>query len=126
MLERPSGPLGTATQSTGRPMAVENGLQRTALPAGVSNTARRIPPPVRPAAAANSSLSTQIPISGGQVVALAQEAMNNALDENLTKAEEAIEVSNGLRPGVTIDLSHKKIQKFPEEVVDIIKNELER
>jgi hypothetical protein len=60
------------------------------------------------------------------VVALAQEAMKNALEENQTKAAEASGVSNELKPGVTIDLSHKQIQKFPEEVVDIIKNELER
>jgi hypothetical protein len=60
------------------------------------------------------------------VVALAREAMKNALDENQTKAAEASGVSNELKPGVTIDLSHKQIQKFPEEVVDIIKNELER
>jgi hypothetical protein len=60
------------------------------------------------------------------VVALAREAMKNALDENQTKAAEASGVSNELKPGVTIDLSHKQIQRFPEEVVDIIKNELER
>jgi hypothetical protein len=59
-------------------------------------------------------------------VALAREAMKNALDENQTKAAEASGVSNELKPGVTIDLSHKQIQRFPEEVVDIIKNELER
>jgi hypothetical protein len=76
--------------------------------------------------ASNSSLSTQIPISAGQVIALAREAMKNALDENQTKAAEASGVSNELKPGVTIDLSHKNIQKFPEEVVDIIKTELER
>ncbi|RAL65383.1 hypothetical protein DID88_000951 [Monilinia fructigena] len=42
------------------------------------------------------------------------------------KAAESSAVSNELKPGVTIDLSHKQIQKFPEEVVDIIKIELER
>jgi len=52
--------------------------------------------------------------------------MKNALEENETKAAEASGVSNELKPGVTIDLSHKQIQRFPEEVVDIIKNELER
>lgn len=122
-MDRPSGPpLGAATQSTGRPM-VDNGAPR---PAPLStNTMRRVPPTVRHVAS-NSSLTTQIPISAGQVVALAQEAMKNALDENQTKAAEASGVSNELKPGVTIDLSHKQIQKFPDEVVDIIKNELER
>jgi hypothetical protein len=119
-MDRPSGPLGAATQSTGRPMA-ENGAPRAAP----LNPARRVPNTVRHAAS-TSSLSTQIPISSGQVIALAREAMKNALEENETKAAEASGVSNELKPGVTIDLSHKQIQRFPEEVVDIIKNELER
>lgn len=123
-MDRPSGPLGAATQSTGRPM-VDNGVPRPAVPATLSNTVRRIPPSVRHTAS-NSSLSAQIPISAGQVVALAQEAMKNAVEENRTKAAEASGVSTELKPGVTIDLSHKQIQRFPEEVVDIIKNELER
>ena len=124
-MERPSGPpLGAATQSTGRPMG-DNGIPRLAP----LNTARKIPNPSNPTikhAASSSSLSTQIPISAGQVVALAREAMKVALEENQTKAAEASGVSNELKPGVTIDLSHKQIQRFPEEVVDIIKNELER
>ncbi len=100
---------------------VDNGVPR---PAPLS-TVRRVPNGIRHAAS-SSSLSTQIPISTGQVVALAQEAMKNALEENQKKAAEASGVSTELKPGVTIDLSHKQIQKFPEEVVDIIKNELER
>lgn len=52
--------------------------------------------------------------------------MQNALRENESQAAEASAVSNDLKPGVTIDLSRKGIQKLPEEVVDIIKNELER
>ena len=120
-MDRPSGPLGAATQSTGRPMA-DNGVQRPAP----LNTARRIPQPIRQATS-NSPLSTQqTPISAGQVVALAREAMRNALDEHKTQAAEASDVSDEMKPGVTVDLSHKQIQKFPEEVVDIIKNELER
>jgi len=118
--DRPSGPLGAATQSS-RPMG-ENGFVRPAP----LNTARRAPNTTIRHAASNSSLSSQTPISAGQVVALAREAMKNALDENQTKAAEASGVSNELKPGVTIDLSHKQIQRFPEEVVDIIKNELER
>ncbi|KAB8300968.1 hypothetical protein EYC80_002892 [Monilinia laxa] len=74
----------------------------------------------------NSSLSSQIPLSQGQVIALAREYMNKAMEENIVKAAESSAVSNELKPGVTIDLSHKQIQKFPEEVVDIIKIELER
>lgn len=57
-------------------------------------------------------------------MALAREAMRNALDENQTKTADVNGVE--LRTGVTIDLSHKRIQTFPDEVVDIIKTELER
>ena len=35
-------------------------------------------------------------------------------------------MGSGLKTGVTIDLSRKNIQKLPEEVVDIVKKELER
>lgn len=120
-MERPTGPLGTATQSTGRPMA-EIPVPR---PAPLV-TARKLPNLTVRHAPSNQSLSTQLPISGSQVIELAQEAMKNALEENRTKAAEAVGVSNELKPGVTIDLSHKNIQKFPDEVVDIIKSELER
>lgn len=121
-MERPSGPpLGAATQSTGRPLA-ENGISRPPP----LNTARRIPVDTIRHAASNSSMSVQNPVAGSQVVQLAQDAMKAALEENQTKAAEASAVSNELKPGVTIDLSHKQIKVFPEEVVDIIKNELER
>lgn len=122
-MERPTGPpLGAATQSTGRPM-VDNRLPRQPP----LNTVRRIPQNgIIRHATSSSSLSSGPPISAGQVVALAKEAMKNALYENETKAAEASGVSSELKPGITIDLSHKQIQRFPEEVVDIIKHELER
>ena len=116
------GPLGAATQSTGRPMFDYGAFNRP----GLSNTARKSPNPMIHPVASNPSLSTQVAISAAQVITLAQEAMRNALEENQTKAAEASGVSNELKPRVTIDLSHRNIQKFPEEVVDIIKNELER
>jgi hypothetical protein len=121
-MERPTGPLGAATQSTGRPMLDNGALNRQAL----SNTARRAPNPTVHLVPSNTSLSSQTPIMASQVIDLAKEAMKNALEENQTKAAEASGVSNELKPGVTIDLSHKNIQNFPDEVVDIIKNELER
>lgn len=65
-------------------------------------------------------------LSPNQVIALAREAMNDALQENETQAAEASGVSTDLKPGITIDLSRKNIQALPDEVVDIIKNELER
>jgi hypothetical protein len=102
---------------------VDNGaFNRQAL----SNTAHRAPNPTVHLVPSNTSLSAQTPITASQVIDLAKEAMKNALKENETKAAEASGVSNELKPGVTIDLSHKNIQNFPDEVVDIIKNELER
>ncbi|KAJ3520721.1 hypothetical protein NM208_g13596 [Fusarium decemcellulare] len=64
-------------------------------------------------------------MSSAQVINLAREAMRNAL-ESENKAAEAGAVGTGLKTGVTIDLSRKGIQKLPEEVVDIVKGELER
>jgi hypothetical protein len=64
-------------------------------------------------------------MSAAQVINLAREAMRNAL-ESENKAAEASAVGTGLKTGVTIDLSRKGIQKLPEEVVDIVKGELER
>lgn len=52
--------------------------------------------------------------------------MKKAVEENESQAAEASGVSNDLKPGVTVNLSHKNIQKLPEEVVDIIKDQLER
>jgi hypothetical protein len=65
------------------------------------------------------------PLSTAEVVALAREAMRDALEENKTKAGAVTGMSSELKPGITIDMSHKNIKKFPE-VVDIIKTELER
>lgn len=121
-MERPSGPLGAATQSS-RPFD-PSGLGR--LPPPPPITLRRPPNSNVRQAPSSSNLQAQLPIGAGQVIALAREAMKNALEENKNQAAEASAVSNALKPGVTIDLSHRSIQRFPDEVVDIIKNELER
>ncbi|KAI9734763.1 MAG: RAM signaling network component [Claussenomyces sp. TS43310] len=120
-MERPSG-MHAGTHSSGRPSVDNNGVAHRA---NVSNTVRRGPMTTAPQESGVPS-STQIPISAGQVIALAREAMHNALEENQKKAAETSGVSNELKPGVTIDLSNKNIHKFPDEVVDIIKVELER
>ncbi|KAK3387494.1 RAM signaling pathway protein-domain-containing protein [Podospora didyma] len=86
------------------------------------------PPPPVPSlrdVPSNASLSASAPPSASQVIALAKDAMKAAHD-NEAKAAEASGVSNSLKPGLTIDLSRKKIQKLPDEIVDIIKDELER
>ncbi|KAH6688548.1 RAM signaling pathway protein-domain-containing protein [Plectosphaerella plurivora] len=84
------------------------------------------PPPPVPSmrnAPSNANLSASAPMSSAQVIALARDAMQNALLDN---EQQSAAVNSDLKPGVTIDLSRKGIQKLPEEVVDIIKNELER
>lgn len=121
-MDRPSGPLGVTAHLTGRPIIDSGGTGRQAP----SNTVRRVPGPTISHDTSNPSLSGQVILSSAQVVSLAREAMKNALEENQTKAAQASGVINELKPGVTIDLSHKNIQKFPDEVVDIIKTELER
>lgn len=74
----------------------------------------------------SSSLSTSSPVSAGQVIAMARKAMAEALKDHESQAAEASGVSNELKPGITINLSHKNIQDLPDEVVDVIKHELER
>ncbi|PKK50683.1 hypothetical protein CI102_8103 [Trichoderma harzianum] len=61
-------------------------------------------------------------LTPAQVISLTREAMQHALENE----SQAVDVGPGLKSGVTIDLSRKGIQKLPEEVVDIVKNELER
>ncbi|KAM4060082.1 RAM signaling pathway protein [Hirsutella rhossiliensis] len=77
-------------------------------------------------ASSNATLSAYNATTPAQVIALAHEAMQTALESEKSQAADAGAVGPGLRSGVTIDLSRKNIQKLPEEVVDIVKNELER
>lgn len=75
--------------------------------------------------AGHSTLDDGAPLSAKQVVALARDAMKNAIKDNESQAE-ASAFSTEMKPGVTIDLSQRNIEELPEEVVDIIKTELER
>ncbi|KYK61214.1 RAM signaling pathway, SOG2 [Drechmeria coniospora] len=81
-------------------------------------------------AQSNASLSASSAshsIAPSQVIALAREAMQHAIENEKGQAAEVGAVGTpGLRSGVTIDLSRKNIQRLPEEVVDIVKEELER
>ncbi|CRK47746.1 hypothetical protein BN1723_020382, partial [Verticillium longisporum] len=95
-MERSNGPRGL-------PDNPAQGVRR--LPMGNS-----LPPPMPPmpnirnTSSSNATLSASTPISSAQVIALAREAMQNALRENESQAAEASAVSNDLKPGVTIDL----------------------
>lgn len=116
-----------AAASRGLPTNPAQGVRR------LQTSLNDIPPPPPIPQKFHSSLSTKSgglsaspPLSAAQVISLAREAMNDALQHNESQAAEASAVSTELKPGVTIDLSRKNIQELPEEVVDIIKNELER
>lgn len=94
------------------------GLNNIPPPPPIPKNVRKMP--------SNSGLTASAPIAASQVIVLAREAMKKAIEENESQAAEASGVSNELKPGVTVNLSHKNIQKLPEEVVDIIKDQLER
>ncbi|KOS21716.1 Leucine-rich repeat-containing protein sog2 [Escovopsis weberi] len=73
----------------------------------------------------NAAQTPANPMTSSQVIGLVQDAMRHAL-ESEGQAVEASGIGPGLKSGVTIDLSRKGIHKLPEEVIDIVKNELER
>lgn len=121
-MERPSGPNPAQMGLPGNPAQG----RRAAFAAGINipppppipKTVRKIP--------SNSGLTASAPIAQSQVIVLARDAMKKAVEENQSQVAEASTVSSELKPGVTVNLSHKNIQKLPEEVVDVIKDQLER
>lgn len=132
-MERPDRLAGSSVGSASQPLVPRNlpenhisGRRPVPNSAATSNGPPPPPPPIPNlrGVPSSSSLSTA-GMSAAQVINLAREAMRNAL-ESENKAAEASAVGTGLKTGVTIDLSRKGIQKLPEEVVDIVKGELER
>ncbi|KAH8197395.1 hypothetical protein TruAng_008454 [Truncatella angustata] len=113
-----------SSSSRGLPTNPAQGLRR--LQTSLSNMPPPPPIPEMFRQSSSSNLSASAPMSANQVIALAREAMRSAIRENESQAAEASGVSTELKPGVTIDLSRRNIQELPDEVVDIIKNELER
>ncbi|KAI0972880.1 RAM signaling pathway protein [Xylaria arbuscula] len=123
----------SSSSSRGLPINPAQGIRRIPLP-----TFDMPPPPPPPpipdkyhvsssaSTASSATLSASAPMSSPQVINLAREKMKTALQDNESQAAEASGVSNELKPGVTIDLSNLSIKHLPDEVVDIIKNELER
>ncbi|KAK0371969.1 RAM signaling pathway protein [Colletotrichum paranaense] len=128
-MERPDRPSGPP-MPRGLPENPAQGRRQLQKDAALGNIPPPPPLPPMPKDLRNlstgASLSASSPMTSAQVIALARDAMQSALHENESQAAEASAVSNELKPGVTIDLSRKGIQKLPDEVVDIIKNELER
>ncbi|RGP79715.1 hypothetical protein FLONG3_2159 [Fusarium longipes] len=131
-MERPDrlagSSIGSASQaSIPRSLPENHTSGRRPVPNSAATSNGPPPPPPIPnlrSVPSSSSLSSAN-MSAAQVISLAREAMQNAI-ESESQAAEAGAVSTGLRTGVTIDLSRKGIQKLPDEVVDIVKGELER
>lgn len=74
-----------------------------------------------------------VPIDNATCVSLVVNALNQARDkardiENRSRNGASLGEIPGssLRPGVTIDLSHAKIANIPLEVIELIKDEIER
>ena len=69
------------------------------------------------------------PMPDEDVVALAKEAIE-ASREDLKQRSIADTPGSGKdvqqQPGITIDLGHKNIVRLPEEVIDVIRVEIER
>lgn len=129
-MERPERMPGVLPPPNPRGLPENPAQGRRQVPnsAATSNGPKPPPPPPIPnfrMPPAGSSLSASNAASPGQVIALAREAMRYAL-ENESQAADATAVGSGLKTGVTIDLSRKNIKTLPEEVVDILKDELER
>ena len=131
-MDRPLGPLGVATQSTGpvRGLPDNPASMRRPVPAGPPpNLLGSQVPPVPPIPnIRNVPPPNPQPAYAARVLALARQAMQKALQENEAQAQSAEGgvVSSDLKTGVTIDLSRKNIRELPEEIVDVIKDELER
>ena len=130
-MDRPERIVGSASQppaNRGLPDNPASGRRPVPNSAATSNGPPPPPPPPIPglrSVPSNSSLSAASVMSSSQIINLAREAMRNALQTE-NQAAEASAVGTGLKTGVTIDLSRKNITKLPEEVVDIVKGELER
>ena len=74
-----------------------------------------------------STLQTQMQPSKEDLIGIARRAIDNAHNEIRSTADSGLGAElQQQQPGVTVDLCHKRIVNLPEEVIDIIKDEIER
>ena len=68
------------------------------------------------------------PISDDEVVALAKAAFEHSRQDlnHRAAAETPRELQQQQQPGITLDLGHKNIARLPDEVIDVIRDEIER
>lgn len=67
-----------------------------------------------------------VPISDEEVVALAKAAIDHSRQDIVQRPDAPRELQQQQPPGITIDLGHKNIARLPDEVVDVIRLEIER
>lgn len=130
--ERPAASAG-AQSSTVRGLPDNPAQGRRPVPNSAATSNGPAPPPSVPvppvptssSAPPNGSLSASRALTSTQVINLTRDAMRTAI-ESEGQAAEVSAAGTGIKSGVTIDLSRKNIHKLPEEVVDIVKDKLER
>ncbi len=66
------------------------------------------------------------PMGDADVIAFTRDAIETSREETRRSGAANDGAVRDLQPGVTIDLGHRNIHHLPEEVVDIIKDEIER
>ncbi|EOD50107.1 hypothetical protein GTA08_BOTSDO01139 [Neofusicoccum parvum] len=65
------------------------------------------------------------PLSDDEVVALVRKTIEQAREDTTRRTEPDV-VKDLAQPGITIDLGHHALRRLPEEVIDIIKADIER
>lgn len=91
-----------------------------------SCTRRTVRPPVSLRPPPTMSHDAHTPISDDEVVALAKAAFEHSRSDIRAAAESAPRELQQQQPGITIDLGHKSIARLPDEVIDVIRAEIER
>lgn len=103
----------------------------TAMPAR-----RMVPPPQQPQPPTQQkqhqhqqsragTVPPAVPLSPGQVVAIVREARKKALQGDDSRAVADTD-ADSIKPGITLDLIAKNIPTLPDEVVEILRNGVER
>jgi hypothetical protein len=74
----------------------------------------------------NDSTSSQQVLEDAQVIEIAKAAFEHSRSDLRAAAESAPREVQQQQPGITIDLGHKNIARLPDEVIDVIRDEIER
>ncbi|OSS43820.1 hypothetical protein B5807_11679 [Epicoccum nigrum] len=72
------------------------------------------------------SNDTPVPIPDEEVVALAKAAFSHSRQDISQRGPDALREVQQQHTGITIDLGHKNIARLPDEVIDVIRTEIER